>query len=173
MISRRFLFSLPIFFIIFLLQEGFVTQMRLPAGGFSLILIFTLAWAAMSTPEIGALTGFGAGLMMDLSETTPGPLGHWTLVLILVSFVISFLAYGDDHSRANPLNIVFLVVVGVVSAQIFFALFGLLLGQQLGSIAQVLLVCLGTAFWSAVVAPLVLPIISKLHALVFGTASRI
>ena len=173
MISRRFFLSFPIFLTVYLLQEGFVTQMRLPAGGFSLILIFTLAWASMSTPEIGALTGFGAGLMMDLSETAPGPMGHWTLVLILVSFVISFLSYGDDHVRANPLNIVFLVVVGVVGAQFAFAIFGLLLGQQLGSITQVLFLCLGTAFWSAVVTPLLLPIISRLHALVFGTASRI
>jgi rod shape-determining protein MreD len=173
MISRRFLLSFPIFFIVYLFQEGFVTQMRLPAGGFSLILIFTLIWASMSTPEIGALTGFGAGLMMDLSETAPGPLGHWTLVLILVSFVISFLSYGDDHVRANPLNIVFLVVLGVVGAQVGFAIFGLLLGQQLGSINQVLYLTLGTAFWSAVVTPLLLPIISRLHALVFGTASRI
>ena len=173
MISRRFLLSFPIFLVIYLLQEGFVTQMRLPAGGFSLILIFTLAWAAMSTPEIGALTGFGAGLLMDLSQTSPGPLGHWTLVLILVSFVISFLSYGDDHVRANPLNIVFLVVAGVAGAQSAFALFGLLLGQELGSISQVIFVCLGTAFWSAIVTPLLLPIISRLHALVFGTASRI
>jgi rod shape-determining protein MreD len=147
--------------------------MRLPAGGFSLILIFTLAWASMSTPEIGALTGFGAGLLMDLSETSPGPLGHWTLVLILVSFVISFLSYGDDHVRANPLNIVFLVVAGVAGAQVSFALFGLLLGQELGSITQVLFIFIGTAFWSAIVTPLLLPIISRLHALVFGTASRI
>ena len=173
MISRRFFLSFPIFLTVYLLQEGFVTQMRLPAGGFSLILIFTLAWASMSTPEIGALTGFGAGLMMDLSETAPGPMGHWTLVLILVSFVISFLSYGDDHVRANPLNIVFLVVAGVVGAQFAFAIFGLLLGQQLGSMTQVLYLCLGTAFWSAVVTPLLLPVISRLHALVFGTASRI
>ncbi len=173
MFSRRFLLSFPIFLIIYLLQEGFVTQMRLPAGGFSLILIFTLAWASMSTPEIGALTGFGAGLLMDLSETSPGPVGHWTLVLILVSFVISFLSYGDDHVRANPLNIVFLVVAGVAGAQLSFALFGLLLGQELGSISQVLFICIGTAFWSAVITPLLLPIISRLHALVFETASRI
>jgi rod shape-determining protein MreD len=173
MISRRFLLSFPIFFTVYLLQEGFVTQMRLPAGGFSLILIFTLAWAAMSTPEIGALTGFGAGLLMDLSETSPGPLGHWTLILILVSFVISFLSYGDDHVRANPLNIVFLVAAGVVGAQIAFLIFGLLLGQELGSVMHVIFICLGTAFWSAIVTPLLLPIISRLHALVFGTASRI
>lgn len=173
MLSRRFFFSFPIFLFFYLLQEGFVTQMRLPAGGFSLFLIVTLIWASMSTPEIGALTGFGAGLMMDLSQSSPGPVGHWTLVMILVSFIVSFLSYGDDHVRANPLNIVFLVIVGVVGSQIAYALFGLLLGQQLGSFLQIIFLCLGTAFWSAVVTPLLLPIISRLHAMVFGTASRI
>jgi hypothetical protein len=93
--------------------------------------------------------------------------------MILVSFVISFLSYGDDHVRANPLNIVFLVIGGVVGAQIAFAILGLLLGEQLGSILQVLYICAGTAFWSGVVTPLLLPIIARLHAVVFGTASRI
>jgi rod shape-determining protein MreD len=158
---------------VYLLQEGFVTQMRLPAGGISLMLVFTLVWASMSTPEIGALTGFGAGLMMDLSQTTPGPLGQWTLVMILVSFAVSFLSYGDDHARANPLNIVFLVIGGVIGAQVSYALFGFLLGQQLGSTSQVFLVCAGGAFWSGVLTPLLLPVISRLHAIVFGTASRI
>jgi rod shape-determining protein MreD len=173
MISRRFLFSFPIFFSVYLLQEAFVVQMRLPAGGFSLMLIVTLIWAAMSTPEIGALTGFGAGLLMDLSQTTSGPMGHWTLVLILTSYLVSFLSYGDDHVRANPLNIVFLVILGVVISQAAFALLGLLLGEGLGSVSQVLFIILGTAFWSAIVTPLILPLISRLHALVFGTASRI
>jgi rod shape-determining protein MreD len=173
MISRRFLLSFPIFFTIYLLQEGFITQMRLPAGGFSLILIFTLAWAAMSTPEIGALTGFGAGLLMDLSPTSPGPMGHWTLVMILASYVISFLSYGDDHVRANPLNIVFLVAAGVALSQLFFALLSLLLGEALGSIQNVLFICAGTAFWSSIITPLILPIVSRLHAAVFGTVSRI
>ncbi len=173
MLSRRFLLSFPIFLVIYLLQEGFVTQMRLPAGGLSIMLVFTLAWASMSTPEIGALTGFGAGLLMDLSPTTPGPLGQWTLIMILVSFVLSFLSYGDDHVRANPLNIVFLVIGGVIGAQISFALLGFLLGQELGSFTQVLVVSAGSAFWGGVVTPLLLPIISRLHAMVFGTVSRI
>ena len=173
MISRRFLFALPVFLGVFLLQEGFVVQMRLPMGGFSLMLIVTLIWASMSTPEIGALTGFGAGALMDLSQTTSGPMGHWTLVMILSSFVISFLSYGDDHVRANPLNIVFLVVAGVALSQLVFILLGLLLGESLGDWKQVLYICFGTAFWSAIVTPLILPLISRLHAIVFGTVSRI
>jgi rod shape-determining protein MreD len=173
MISRRFLLALPIFIGFYIVQEAFIVQLRLPGPGFSLILILTLIWAAMSTPEIGALTGFGAGLLMDLSQTTAGPMGHWTLVMILSAFLLSFLSYGDDHVRANPLNIVFLVIVGVVASQVGYVILGLLLGENLGSIGRILLICLGTAFWSAIVTPLLLPIVSRLHAAVFGTASRI
>jgi rod shape-determining protein MreD len=173
MIFRRFFLSFPIFIFFFIAQEAFIVQLRLPFAGFSLLLILALIWAAMSTPEIGALTGFGAGLLMDLSQGTSGPMGHWTLVMILAGFLISFLSYGDDHLRANPLNIVFLVIIGVIASQVGYVILGFLLGENLGSANHVLFICLGTAFWSAIVTPLILPLVSKLHAAVFGTASRI
>jgi len=96
--------------------------MRLPVGGINLLLVVALIWAALSTPEIGALTGFGAGLMMDLSQTSPGPLGHWTLVMIIACYAIAFLGYGDDNIRGNPINIVLLTTLGVVAAQAVFLL---------------------------------------------------
>ena len=64
MTIRRYLLSIPIFLFIYVMQEAFITQLRLPLGGVSLLLIATLIWATLSTPEIGALTGFGAGILM-------------------------------------------------------------------------------------------------------------
>ena len=171
--TRKILISFPIFLLVYILQEAFVTQMRLPAGGFNLFLIFALIWAAMSTPELGALSGFGAGLLMDLSQSSPGPIGHWTLVMILVSFVIAFLGYGDDNVRANPMNFVVLVSGGVFGVQFTFLLLGLMLGQEVGAVAQVIFVLVGTAFWSALVTPIILPVVSRIHAAVHGTSSRI
>jgi len=156
-----------------LLQEAFVTQMRLPAGGFNVLLIVALIWAALSTPEIGALTGFGAGLMMDVSQTSPGPMGHWTLVLIIACYAIAFLGYGDDNIRGNPINIVLLTTIGVVAAQAVFLILGLMLGQEIGSISNVFFVLAGSAFWTAIISPLILKVISYLHAIVFGSSSRI
>jgi rod shape-determining protein MreD len=170
---RSFLLSAPIFFTVFLLQEAFVTQMRLPAGGINLLLVVALIWAALSTPEIGALTGFGAGLMMDVSQTSPGPMGHWTLVLIIACYVIAFLGYGDDNIRGNPINIVFLTTIGVVGSQIVFLILGLMLGQEIGSITQVIFLLAGSAFWTAIISPLILKVISYLHSNIFGTHSRI
>ena len=169
MALRRYLLSIPIFVFVFIMQESVVTQLRVPFGGFSLLLIFTLIWAAMSTPEIGALTGFGAGILMDLSQSSPGPMGHWTLVLILAGYTVAFLGYGDDNIRANPINIVFITTIGVVASQFVFLLLGLLLGQEIGSTSHILFLLAGSAFWTAIISPLLLKVISFTHSNVFGT----
>jgi len=106
MFARRFLISFPIFAVIYILQETVISQFRIFGGGFSLFLIFALLWAALGTPEMGALTGFGAGLLMDLSQTASGPVGQWTLIMILAGFTISYLGYGDDNFRGNPISLV-------------------------------------------------------------------
>jgi len=170
---RRYLLSFPIFIFIFIVQEAFITQLRIPFAGFSLLLIVALIWAALSTPEIGALTGFGAGLLMDLSQTTPGPMGQWTLVMILAGFSVAFLGYGDDNIRANPINIVLITTIGVVASQSVFLLFGLMLGQEVGSTSHLLFILAGSAFWTAIVSPFLLKAISFMHANVFGTRSLI
>jgi rod shape-determining protein MreD len=170
---RRYLLSFPIFIFIFIIQEAFVTQLRIPFAGFSLLLIVALIWAALSTPEIGALTGFGAGLLMDLSQTTPGPMGQWTLVLILAGFSVAFLGYGDDNIRANPINIVLITTIGVVASQIVFLIFGFMLGQEIGSLGHLLFILAGSAFWTAIVSPFLLKAVSFIHANVFGTRSLI
>jgi rod shape-determining protein MreD len=170
---RRYLLSFPIFIFIFIIQEAFVTQFRIPFAGFSLLLIVALIWAALSTPEIGALTGFGAGLLMDLSQTTPGPMGQWTLVLILAGFSVAFLGYGDDNIRANPINIVLITTIGVVASQIVFLIFGFMLGQEIGSLGHLLFILAGSAFWTAIVSPFLLKAVSFIHANVFGTRTLI
>ena len=170
---RRFFYSFPILFTVFLLQEAVVTQMRLPAGGINLLLVVALIWAALSTPEIGALTGFGAGLMMDVSQTSPGPMGHWTLVLIIACYAVAFLGYGDDNIRGNPINIVFLVTIGVVAAQLVFLLLGMMLGQEVGSISNIAFLLAGSAFWTAIISPLILKVTSFFHAIIFGARAHL
>ena len=170
---RSFLLSSPIFLGVFLFQEAFVTQMRLPAGGFNLLLVVALIWSALSTPEIGALTGFGAGIGMDLSQTSPGPMGHWTLVLIIACYAVAFLGYGDDNIRGNPINIVLLTTIGVFLSQLVFLSLGLMLGQHVGSIGNILFLLAGSAFWAAIISPLLLKVISYLHSNIFGSRAQL
>lgn len=173
MFARRFFISLPIFSFIYIVQESVVTQFKLFGGGFSLFLIFTLLWSALGTPEMGALTGFGAGLLMDLSQTASGPMGQWTLIMILAGFTVSYLGYGDDNFRGNPISLVFTVAAAVVVIRAIYLILGLFLGSDIGSTWSVLISLFSSAFWSAALAPLLLPAVTRIHEALFEVKSRI
>lgn len=172
MLTRKFFLSMPLFLVVFLLQEALVNQVHLPLSGFSLLLILALMWAAISPPEVGAMTGFGVGILMDLSQSSGGPIGQWTLVMILVGFSIAFLGYGDDNLRANPMSIIFLVSIGVVAAEVLYLVIGLLLGMEIGTTFDVLATIFGAGLWSAIISPLMVPIVSRIHAAIFEGSNR-
>ena len=172
MFARKFLISFPIFVTMFVVQEAVVNQFRVLGGGLSLFLIFTLLWAALSTPELGAVTGFGAGLLMDLSQTTSSPMGQWTLIMILAGFSVSYLGYGDDNFRGNPISLVIIVAIAVPLTRLVYLVIGLMLGSELGSVLQVGLSLLSSALWAVAIVPLLMPIVTRVHGALFQEASR-
>jgi rod shape-determining protein MreD len=173
MVTRQISFSVPIFAFIYIFQEAVVNQFDLPGGGFSLFMIFAVVWAVISTPEIAALTGFGAGILMDMSQSSGGPVGQWTLIMILVCYGVSYLGYGDGNINGNPIGVVFFVVTANLSAEIFFLISGALLGVATGNFGQILLTLLGNSIWTLVITPIVLPVFSFLHNFVFETRSSL
>jgi rod shape-determining protein MreD len=172
MFARRFLISFPIFATMFVVQEAIVSQFKIFSGGFSLFLVFALLWATLSSPELGALTGFGAGLMMDLSPTTSSPMGLWTLIMILAGFSISYLGYGDDNFRGNPISLVVIVALAVPVTRLVYLIINLLLGGELGSGLQVFLSLLSSALWSVAIVPLLMPAVTRVHSTLFEEQSR-
>ena len=169
MFTRQLSFSTPIFLSIFLVQEALISQFRLPGGGFSILVIFALTWSVLSQPEVAAVIGFASGLLMDLSQSASGPFGQWTLIMLLAGYAISYIGYGDDNVHANAIGIVFFVVVATFFVEIAFLISGALLGVSVGSIAQVSLTLIGMSLWTLLVAPIMLPVFTKLHALVFDS----
>ena len=145
----------------------FVDQLHLPYGGFSLFLIFALSWSALSSPEVGAMCGFGAGLLLDLSPSSTAPVGQWMLVMSAVGFGIAFLRYGDDSLRNSPLSLIILVSAGVVVSTAAYVVLSLLLGKEMGNSNQLLANIFGSGAWSLAVTPLILPVASRLHRRVF------
>lgn len=173
MLIRKFLAILPLFILIYIVQEAFITQIKLIGGGFSLFLIFTLLWAALSSPEVGALTGFGAGILMDLSQSSNGAMGQWTLVMILAGFSVAYLGYGDDNFRASPISLIFIVAAGVFLSRLVHAILGLLLGAEIGSLTQALISLVGSSLWTIAIVPLLMPLVTRLHASIFETRARL
>lgn len=121
----------------------------------------------MSVPEVGAISGFGAGLMLDLSPSSTAPVGQWMLVMSAVGFGIAFLRYGDDSLRSSPLSLIVLVSAGVVVSIAAYAVLSLLLGKEMGDSTRLAINIFGNGLWSLAVTPFILPIASRLHRSVF------
>jgi len=172
MFARKLLATFPIFLFMFVLQESVISQFKIFGGGISLFLIFTLLWAALGSPELGAVTGFGAGLLMDLSQTTSSPMGLWTLIMILAGFSISYLGYGDDNFRGNPISLVIIVAIAVPLTRFVYLIIGLMLGGEMGSALQVFMSLLSSALWSVAIVPLLMPGVTRLHGTLFEEQSR-
>lgn len=167
MYTRRGFYSTAIFIIVYLLQLMIIDQVHWPLGGFSIFLIFTLSWCALSTPEVGAIVGFFAGLFLDLAPSANGPVGQWALILAAIGFGLAFLRYGDDSLRNSPLSLVVFVAAAVVLALILYILFNALLGLEVGRLSQLLRTVIGTGLWTLAIAPFILPIASRLHRAIF------
>ena len=173
MLLRRSVITGTIFTLFFIAQEAVISQLSFPAGGFSIFLILTLLWAALSTPEVAAAVGFGAGIMLDLSPSTSGPLGHWTLILVLMSYAISFFSYGDENMRGNPLSLILMVTLAQVIVLASYLVTGFLLGNNATSFEQSAITIVGSGLWTLVVTPLMLPAVAWLHDLAFDSRMRI
>jgi rod shape-determining protein MreD len=170
---RQFSISTLVFVIIFFLQESVINQLRLPAGGFSLSLLIALTWAVLSSPTSGALIGFISGFVMDLSQSASGPMGHWTLVMILACYAVAFLGSGNDNVRGNPVTNIFLVSIACALTLTAYVATGLLLGVSVGSFTGIFITILSNGIWALLVAPLILPIITRLHRMVLGYQARV
>ena len=165
---REVALSTVTFGILFLFQEAVINQIHLPLGGFSLILLAALIWSSISEPEIAAVTGFVAGIFMHLSPSNDGPFGQWTLVLVISCFLISYLGYGDDALNSNPAGLILMTSSAVITTLIFYIFIGLLFGLAIGSPFHVLKSLIGFGMWSALISPLVVPVISRAHAIVYA-----
>jgi len=173
MLLRRFGITGTIFSFFFMVQEALVNQLSFPAGGFSILLILTLLWAVLSTPEVAAVVGFGGGILLDLSPSTSGPLGHWTLILVFMSYAIAFFSYGDENMRGNPLSLILMITLAQVIVLFSYVVTGFLLGNVATSFSQTLITLLGSGIWTLVVTPLMLPVVAWLHDLAFDSRMRI
>lgn len=173
MSTRKISLSALLFLFVYVLQEAFITQFHIGGGGFSLFLIFALLWAALSSPDVGALTGFTAGFLIDLSQSTSGAVGQWTFVLILVGFGVSYLGLGYENVRMNPFTITFLVTMSVVVARILYLLLSLLLGEEVGNFTSIVTSLLIGALWSAAVVPMSMPLVAKAYDFIDDSRSRL
>jgi rod shape-determining protein MreD len=155
----RLLFRLPLLAaavtVALVLQLSVLPHLGLPHAEPDLVLLVVLALAGAWGPNLGAVTGFGAGLAVDLAPPSLTAVGRHALVLTLVGALAGGAA---AEARRSAVRTSLLAGVYAGAAVLANAALGSLLGEggSLGS--QGLLLSAGAcALYTAVATPLVLP----------------
>ena len=91
----------------------------------------------------------------------------------VIKYAISYIGYGDDNIHANAIGIVFFVVVANFFVEIAYLITGALLGVSIGSLGQVVITLFGMSIWALLVSPIMLPIFTRMHAMIFDSRSSL
>ena len=92
--------------------------------------------------------------------------------MILAGFAISYLGYGDDNFRGNPISLVVIVAIAVPITRLAYLMIGLMFGGDLGSTVQIFISLLTSALWTVAVVPLLMPFVTRIHSALFEEKSR-
>jgi hypothetical protein len=93
--------------------------------------------------------------------------------MLLAGYAISYIGYGDDNIHANAIGIVFFVVVANFFVEIAYLITGALLGVSIGSLGQVVITLFGMSIWALLVSPIMLPVFTRMHAMIFDSRSSL
>jgi rod shape-determining protein MreD len=141
-------------------QVSVLPKWNLPYAAPDLVLLAVLALAGVWGPNLGAVTGFLAGLAVDLAPPSVTAAGRHAIVLTLVG-ALAGRAASEAHRSA--LRTVLLTGLYAAAATLGNAVLGTLLGEG-GTLSSAGLVqgAAACALYTAVATPLVLPGLSAL-----------
>lgn len=132
-----------------------------------LVLLVVVATALVTDTRYGMLTGFFAGLVLDLAPPADHVAGRWTLALMVVGYVVGRLAHDDTADvarlesggvRRPPLPLVLAAAAGgSFLGTSVFALSGLVLGDSAASVGELLPVALIALVLDVTAALIVVP----------------
>lgn len=154
MTPRRFALGAAVVLTALLVQG--VLLSRLPLAP-DLLLVVVVAFALAEGPSSGALTGFVAGLLVDVQADHE--LGRVALAYALAGHVAGLVHDRPDRSRLLPLGVAAVAAALAVTA---YAAEGVLLGDPRTTLAAWGSALAATVVWCVLLAPLVAPLVAAL-----------
>lgn len=155
--TRRVLLGVATVLTALLLQTAVLARLPLPGGTPDLLLVLVVAFALAEGPLAGTVTGFLAGLALDLGADHE--LGRAALVYALVGYAAGLIADDRPRSRLLPPLVVAACAAGAVLA---YAVQGLLLGDPRTTVADVWPPLVSTTTYAVLLTPLVVPVVRSL-----------
>lgn len=144
------------------MQSAVIARWNLPGGTPDLVLVVVAAFALKQQATRATLLGFGAGLLLDATPPAAGLLGISALALAVVAFSASQLR--TDISR-SPLGPLVFISAAAAASVLIHALLGGLLGDPSVAWSRAPLAVVSGAFYSALLASLVVPLVRWLLSL--------
>jgi rod shape-determining protein MreD len=159
--------------LVFVIQEGAIARINFPIAGFSLYIAALIGLISLEDRSGAVIIGFMGGLILDLSPSIDAPFGQWALVMTAIGYIFASNRESIGDFAARPGSLVVFVAVGASLSLALFALVGLLLGENNGSINRILLIIAGNAFWTVLFSPVILPPLAKFRNASLTSRERI
>jgi rod shape-determining protein MreD len=124
-------------------------------------LLVVVAAALVRGPAFAATLGFVSGLMLDLAPPADHVAGRWALALVVVGYVAGLMR---QDTRLAPTTVVATVAASSFVGTSVYALSGLVLGDAVVGVGELVRVVLVALLWDVLLTPLVLPGVMRLLA---------
>ncbi|MFJ4921934.1 rod shape-determining protein MreD [Streptomyces sp. NPDC088725] len=125
---NRILLSAALVVVALVLQVSVLARLQLPGAVPDLTLLVVLALAFVYGHVSGALIGFGAGLLADLSPPADHAAGRYALVLCVIGYLAG-LARPDKGQIRTALGPMAVVVGAAIGSTLLYAAVGALVGD--------------------------------------------
>jgi rod shape-determining protein MreD len=121
---RRALTTAVVLVVAVVLQVSLVNRVPLPYGAVpSIVLILVAAASVTDGPLVGAITGFGAGLALDIAPPGSHLVGEYALVYCLVGFACG---HASELTDSGPVPFVVVAAIGAATGEAASAMLGLI-----------------------------------------------
>lgn len=142
-----------------ILEVTVVNVLPLPGDGPDLVLLVLIGLSLVCGPTYGAVTGFLAGLLVDLIPPIATEVGRWALVFCLVGY---FAGLVRIDARRSALIVIATVAVLSAFAVTAFAVMGLIFGDSRVEWDLYVETLIGTVLYDLLLTPFVLPLVMAL-----------
>lgn len=143
-----------------LLQVTTIARLPWPgAGAPDVVLLLVAAAALAGGPRLGAVSGFGAGLVLDLAPPADHAVGQWAFVCCALGYAAGLAARETRGSLVLPVLFAALTAAAGPPA---FTLLGDLVGDPRAALGASIGRVPATLGWSLLLAPLAVPLAGRL-----------
>ncbi|WNM35107.1 rod shape-determining protein MreD [Streptomyces sp. Li-HN-5-11] len=158
---NRILLSTALVVVALVIQVSVLSRLHLPGAVPDLLLLTVLGLAMVYGHVGGALIGFGAGLLADLSPPADHAAGRYALVLCVIGYLAGLIKpeTGQVKSATGPMAV---VVAAAIGSTLLYAGVGALVGDTAARHVGLVGLLISAAVYDLLLAPFVVPVIMAL-----------